>query len=69
MSTFVDTNVNSNRPTMLKSIIIAGVAAFVLGALSAFVTKAAYSGPSAPVAASGAAPVTMEIYLRDERAV
>jgi len=44
---------------MLRSIVIAAVAAFALGALSAFVTKAAYGSPSAPVAATGAAPVTM----------
>jgi hypothetical protein len=44
---------------MLRSIVIAGVAALALGALSAFVAKAAYGTPSAPVAASGAAPVTM----------
>ena len=44
---------------MLRAIIIAAVAAFALGALSAFVTKAAYGSPSAPVAVSSAAPVTM----------
>jgi len=59
MSSSVSSNLTTQRPAMLRSIVIAAVAAFALGALSAFVTKAAYGSPSAPVAATGAAPVTM----------
>ena len=44
---------------MFRAIIIAGVAAFALGALSAFVSKVAWSNPNAPVAASGSAPASM----------
>ncbi len=44
---------------MLRAIIIAAVAAFALGALSAFVSKVAWSNPNAPVATSGSAPMSM----------
>ena len=46
-------------PGIITSLVIAAVAAFALGALSAFVSKVAYSNPNAPVAASGAAPISM----------
>lgn len=49
--------VESKGPGLVRSVIIAAVAAFALGALSAFVSKVAYSNPNAPVAASGGAPV------------
>jgi hypothetical protein len=46
-------------PGIITSLVIAAVAAFALGALSAFVSKVAYSNPNAPIAASGAAPISM----------
>ena len=50
---------SSNRPGIIQSIMIAAVAAFALGAVSAFATKLTWSNPNAPVAASGSAPMGM----------
>lgn len=59
MSVSINSKQTSQRPGMLRSIIIAAVAAFALGALSAFVSKVAWSNPNAPVATSGSAPMSM----------
>ena len=59
MSQVFTTKTSSNHPGILRSLVIAAVAAFALGALSAFVSKVAYSSPNAPVATSGSAPLGM----------
>jgi len=59
MSRAVITPNSSIRPGIVRSVVIATVAAFALGALTAFASKLAYSNPNAPVAASGAAPLSM----------
>ena len=47
------------RPALVRSLIIAAIAAAALGALSAVATRIAWSNPNAPVAAYGSVPVSM----------
>ena len=59
MSPSVGSNVTSNQLGPVRAIIIAGVAAFALGLLSAFVAKAISPNINAPMASSGSVSSTM----------
>ena len=53
MSQVVNSNHTSTRPGTIRSVVIAAVAAFALGALSALITRIVYPNASVPIAASG----------------
>lgn len=59
MSTAISSNRQPRSLGTIRVVIIAGVAAFVLGGLSAFVHKAVATNPNPPVASSGSTTSSM----------
>jgi hypothetical protein len=59
MSTAASSNHQPKRLGTLRAVIIAGVAAFILGGLCAFISKAVSNSSNAPVASSASTSTTM----------
>lgn len=59
MTPVTSSNVTSKKRGALRVVIIAGVTAFALGLLSAFIGKAIVPAPNAPMASSASMPFTM----------
>jgi|HubBroStandDraft_3_1064219.scaffolds.fasta_scaffold442315_1 hypothetical protein len=59
MSSEVSSNSTTEKRGAIRAIIIAGVAAFAFGLLSAFIYKAIAASPGAPIASSESVPFTM----------